>query len=483
MLPPTPHNNERAPDVGEQALPAADEIAELEPEAVDNFMFEVSARDSSADSSAGTRSKLPHEQTEPTSAIESASQGPVPITSFPDVSADPQPKFPKAGADERRTRTAPRSKSRKPLHVSLSPGKSTPSPTPSTSDQKLPTSKTSSSIRKTPSWVVSLLAHGVVLIVLSFATLATIDRQDDLGLLASAPPIEQVEEFTDIPIDFTEELESLEEDLQSELIDPGLAAVGELAVESALADVSGETAVSLDEFGEMGSLFGDDGNGLSGFGEGLGAAATTSLFGTQVEANRVLFVVDNSGGMRRGELEMLIEELLRSVAAMSPKQQFYVLFYSDTVYPLFYPQPATEFVRATPENKERLQQWLGSVEFCIGNAVDQVIEAATRIRPEVVYLLTDGELQTTKTGWKFKLLLGGTDREFAIHTIGLGTGNDTVAADQLQQVADANRGTFRAVEISPDAAARANAHPRPYHQKPSGGIWGAKVGVFGRSSR
>ena len=51
---------------------------------------------------------------------------------------------------------------------------------------------------------------------------------------------------------------------------------------------------------------------------------------------------------------------------MTKDQSFYIVFYSDQAYPMFYPQNELHFVKATPENKQRLVPWLQTLELCSG---------------------------------------------------------------------------------------------------------------------
>ena len=323
----------------------------------------------------------------------------------------------------------------------------------------------------TPPWLVSLAVHAAVLLVLSFFTLATLQREDLALWASSAPRDEFIEEFPELEIDPSVELDALDTELPTELEDPGLASFGDLSAEAELSEVSANVSLAASELGEMGNLFGNEGHALSDLGAGDGGA-TTTFFGTEVKANRVLFMLDNSGGMGfNGKFETLVVELLRSVDSMDPKQQFYVIFYSDTVYPLYFPHSEMRFVRATTANKQRLRDWLGTVELCMGNAIDVAIEAADVIRPDIVCLLTDGELFTTQK--KKSIMLDGSDRRYPIHTFGMGIGREKYA-EQLQLVADANRGTYRAVQVSPEAVKLSKTIRRPYHdwKNGPGSVWG-----------
>ena len=325
-----------------------------------------------------------------------------------------------------------------------------------------------------PSWLMSLLLHVLLILPLGFLGLASShEKQEVRDWTPSAIPNEEIESLEDIEIDPLEEIVSEDEELSSEVADSGMADWDDLTVESLLANNSADLATISQGLDEIGLLLGEDGSGLASLGEGPGTAATASFFGTQVEGKRILYMLDNSGGMKKGKFETLVEELLKSVDALQPRQQFYVIFYSDTVYPLFYPRSATNFVRATKKNKDFLRAWLDTVELCLGNSIDEALAAANVIEPDVVFLLSDGKLFTTDA--KERILLEGAGRNFPINTFGMGVKEGSTAAEELQLVADANRGTYRAIQVSPEARDAAKKKLRPYHRERPGTVWGLTV--------
>ncbi len=344
--------------------------------------------------------------------------------------------------------------------------------------------------RQSSWWITSLGVHVLLLVFLAFSTLAVM-QEEELELYASPAVYETIEDFEDLEIDPTEELDSLDEELDAELNSPDpdmLANLGSetLSEEPTLSEptlsepllgesASADLASSLDELGQ---LFGDDGTGLSGLDNELGigtGGAMAKFFGTEIKARRILYMLDNSGGMRKGgKFEALVSELQASVSRLQPKQRFYIVFYSDTVYPLFFPYSVREFIKSTPKSQKKLGAWLDSVELCGGNAIDEALAAAEVIRPDAIFLLTDGDLFTTPK--KKALLLNSTDRSYAIHTFGLGVGKQTKTAEGLKQVAEANGGTFRAIKVTDEMKELAEEKERPYHNKKPGPVWGLKVG-------
>ena len=318
--------------------------------------------------------------------------------------------------------------------------------------------------------------HLLAIFAFACLTFTTIENQVDFTLALEPASIAEAEiELQEISIDPLPDLDVDENQLASDIQQSSLVMADELSAEVALADlssISGSQKIGLEEFS---GLFGSQGRGLS---EMIPSAEklTASFFGTKVEGHRIVYVVDNSGGMRGGELETLVEELMLSVESLSSEQMFYVIFYSDMLYPLFYPHPVQRFVPADDRYKLRSRRWLETVELCLGNEVDKAIDAAGMIRPDVVYLLTDGDLDSTRDQRRLGFLLNTRGRNFKIHTFGLGTGEKGRAAEKLQQVAEANGGTFRAIKISTNAKNAALEKKRPYHDKQPGKVWGLKVG-------
>jgi von Willebrand factor type A domain len=326
--------------------------------------------------------------------------------------------------------------------------------------------------RKMPSWLGSGLFHLAAIVPLGFMTIPGLQQSFDFTLSLNSDPglIEEVA-IADIDVEALADFDGVENQLAAEVVQTSYTA-NELNAEAALSELSSSSLADA-AANDVAGLFGSE--GLSEM-VPSGDKLTASFFGTKVEGRRILYVLDNSGGMKDGGLETLVDELLRSVESLSPKQEFYVIFYSDMVYPLFHPRSIERFVPANDRFKERLKKWLDSVELSVGNSVDQAILAASVIRPDAVYLLTDGDVNTTPDGRKLDALLDTTGRDFPIHTFGIGMGDSTKAADNLRRVAEANGGTFRIVDVSDEAKTRAKTMNRPYHNKEPGRDWGLNVG-------
>jgi hypothetical protein len=326
-----------------------------------------------------------------------------------------------------------------------------------------------------PALIASTGFNCLVIGLLLAGKLPGIEPLDEL-LWSTAPPLEEVA-FSEVDFETPEEELPVDgDDVADELIDPGMASFGELESAAALADVGAEATLSAGSLGgDMGALFGESGAGLAKFDDGLGGAPTARFFGQEIEGRRIVFVLDNSGSMQNGRLETVIAELLRCVDSLRDNQEFYVIFHSDAVYPLFYPDPVDRYLRPTKANKRMLARWLDSVELCLGDSVDEAIAMAAMIEPDTVFLLSDGRIQGNKT---IRYLLAGETRNFPIHTFAVGMGGSVAGRRNLADVAAANGGEFRESEIPDEMRDLARRELRPYHSDQPGPVWGRRVKPF-----
>jgi hypothetical protein len=352
--------------------------------------------------------------------------------------------------------------------------------------------------RRISAWSASAVVHAALFAGAALIIIPPRVQRDVLEFVMAEPGVEELD-LAEVVSDEQPPLEAVG-DASAEgsltptvggdpaaLIDPGLPTLGMEAGSGALGDITSEIALVSAGGGAIegppggrGGTGGGTGNGTggsAGFGTGLGAAPTAEFFGTKIDGNRIVFVLDNSGSMQQGRLETVNAELMRSVESLTPKQSFYVVFYSDQAYPLFYPDPAEEFVRPTDRNKAELARWLETVELCLGDAVQEALAGAISIEPDTVILLSDGRIQGEK---KMRFLLEAGGGDFPIHTVGVGLGKAAVASRRnLQMIAEANGGEFREASVPQEMKELALTKPRPYHSSAPGPVWGRNVKGWG----
>ena len=457
--------------------------ADLEEKAVENFSFHVSPNiraDEAEESPPVTptpksrRSPAKHRRPQ-SSNTEAETTTP---ESTPREAQEELPPLARKTAVSNRMSNRPQAKPRQRKRVSPQ-AKTNQTATTDRSKRNPKTKGRLSLWRRRPALTISLGFHSVLILMMSFMGFA-ITEPDNFLLWASTPPNEPIDEFQDLEIESQLELEELETPLPTQLEDSGMASLGEVATDSLLPDHAELGPIAGDSIGDWGSMFGEEGSGLDELGSGQGNALT-SFFGTKSNARRVVFVIDNTGSMRRGGLETVIVEMTKTVEQLDRRQEFYVLFFGDQVYPLFFPRSINEFVRPTKENKQKLRQWLDTVEFCTGGVwqLTQALEAAYKLRPDVVYLLTDGRhWDMVRADYKVEAVRNlrsvANPQGIPVHTLGMGCETD-LERDNLFQVARANGGTFREVKVSPAMLELAYAKKRAYHINGPGTVWGTLV--------
>ena len=154
-------------------------------------------------------------------------------------------------------------------------------------------------------------------------------------------------------------------------------------IEQIVEDPTALLGVGLAEFG--------DGFGLGGSGAGMGGG---QFFGVQAKGNAFVYVIDGSTSMRsRGKWETCKRELIRSVRRLRGSQRFYVYIFSrDTVRMFDSARVPMRLEPVTSENVKKMEDWLNRYQLTSGTYPrSAVVEALEKLRPDVVYLLSDGE--------------------------------------------------------------------------------------------
>jgi len=347
--------------------------------------------------------------------------------------------------------------------------------------RKSRTRVSSRAVLRQPGWMISILAHMVLLLLLAFGTFVTL--QNPTPLIASGA-IEGVDDEFDALADLELETVEIEDALLSEVAFETLATeVNELDIEpfdsldfaaGSSADTMGATDLATLDVGSlMAGMGGADGEGDGAQGGGPPRSikpGEASFFGAKSRGNRFAFVVDNSGTMKQGRMETAFMELMRSVESMKGDQHFYVIFYSDQPYPLFYPESAEDMVPATRENKRKLGDWLATVELCQGGELNDAVDMAASLSPSAVYVLSDGDIVDSRIE---RLLKAADDRPFPIHTFGM-TVRNPAHAQKLAAIARAHGGGYIPVSVAPAAVQMSLGRPINYNRE-AGPVWGTKV--------
>ena len=198
--------------------------------------------------------------------------------------------------------------------------------------------------------------------------------------------------------------------------------------------------------------------------------AKVKFFGAKTEAIDFVFVIDNSNSMTKGRFETALNELVKAVNNLNKRQKFYVIFYSDTAYPLFHPQPPRTLVPATQQNKQLLVRWLQSVPLCLRTDGMEALRMGLSLKPDVMFVLGDGAFTDGASKYFTKNPANGV----IVHTLGMEVNPKN--AETFLQLAKAHGGTYQDVGVHPQAALIAKQFPRKRNNSRNG-FWGLKLPI------
>src|SRR5690606_30672436 len=107
----------------------------------------------------------------------------------------------------------------------------------------------------------------------------------------------------------------------------------------------------------------------------------------------VVFVVDASRSMNhphdsdaKTRFRRVKLEILNALATMDPETSFYIIFFNIDAMPM----PASHPQAATPANLQRMGQWMAQLKADRETDPRRALALALRMRPDVIYFLTDG---------------------------------------------------------------------------------------------
>jgi hypothetical protein len=283
-----------------------------------------------------------------------------------------------------------------------------------------------------PAWLVSLVLHLTLVLLLAIVQVIsgngwrdagivlncetnTGSGPDEDGMLAASievpSALEPSPEVETVPTELTHLQPQPESSSSIDLVDPA-AKLGAILGAPEGAPTGG-------------GLDGDDAAGPA-------AAVKTAIFGLAAEGETFVYVFDRSESMNstltytsEGEtvfsvtpLQAAKEELLRSLNDLDRGQQFHILFYNHEVW-MFDAGRAgnNRLLPASRENKRKANNFVYSV-YGDGNTQHvKPLEIALRLKPDVIFLLTDGEEKDDPTESQLKRLTKLNDGRTKINVI------------------------------------------------------------------
>jgi hypothetical protein len=312
-----------------------------------------------------------------------------------------------------------------------------------------------------PSWMVSLVFHLALVLAAALLTFSIEDEPVKRFLIADSSDTPH-QEFEEIVFETEQDMEQFEmKAIPTPDLMAGAADFGEIeGSETPTSNVAVGLANTDAQIAEIGTLFGTGGQGMARAGEGLSG----EFFGVRATGSRFVFVVDSSMSMKSGKFEAACQELVYAVSRLTEEQSFYVIFFDWDAYRMFdLENPEPRMLRATPQNIQRLQRWLPSVELELKTNPLESMEYAMKLMPDAIYVLSDGVF--TDSGkmvrWLKKVNLvedeiDGVKPVVTVHTIGFYTSDDGT----LETMAKTYGGTYRFVPRPADLKKGPKRRPR-----------------------
>lgn len=161
-----------------------------------------------------------------------------------------------------------------------------------------------------------------------------------------------------------------------------------------------------------------------------------TFFGVPIKSNsRIVFVIDRSGSMT-DSMAHCKWELARAIASLTEDQSFQVMFYSSG--------PAVvmgdgEMALALDVNKKAAIEFIKSIAPIGQTDPSDALTRAFQLKPDTIYLLTDGEFEPSVMDL---LLTLNSGLKVTVHTICFIYSN---GERLLQEIARTHKGTYRFV--------------------------------------
>jgi len=182
--------------------------------------------------------------------------------------------------------------------------------------------------------------------------------------------------------------------------------------------------------------------GPEGFGTGSGRGS--GFFGVGGEARKIVYVVDRSGSMT-SSIDYVKLELKRSIDELGEEKEFHIIFYSSGP-PV--EMPTRRLVNATDRDKQRAFEFVDGIIAQGETDPSKALERAFEVKPELIYLLTDGEFDKAMVDLLKRL---NRDQKITVHTIGFWSwrsrqDSDPPSGEEVMKImADQNGGNYKAI--------------------------------------
>ncbi|MEM1208153.1 MAG: hypothetical protein AAGI54_02705 [Planctomycetota bacterium] len=218
-------------------------------------------------------------------------------------------------------------------------------------------------------WLVSLVAHAVLVLATVFIVWSTVIVPDDdeviipsLDFNPNATPQLQQSEVQRLDRNRPQRRRTVQRTQRLTELTRNVGATDQL-LQEALSEPDNPFSEAADEAAQFNATF----------------------FGTRGNARRIIFVIDASGSVI-DVFHFIKRELQRSINRLSEQQEFQIIL-SQGGRPV--EMPPAQWKRATATNKAAAIDWIEKQTATDAGSNQRAIEVALRYRPQLMFLLSD----------------------------------------------------------------------------------------------
>jgi len=177
-----------------------------------------------------------------------------------------------------------------------------------------------------------------------------------------------------------------------------------------------------------------------------GEKAQVSLFGVNAEGTKFVYVLDRSGSTDGKVLNAAKAEILASITKIDDVHQFQLVVYNHRPKAFNPAGPHGQLAFGTDANRAEVKRFLDSLEADGGTDHVAALTQAIRMRPDVIFLLTDGDKPYVTAHDLARIDRIGPG--IMIHTIQFGEGPQTAGRGWMGKLARQSGGEYRYVDAT-----------------------------------
>ncbi len=177
-----------------------------------------------------------------------------------------------------------------------------------------------------------------------------------------------------------------------------------------------------------------------------GEKAQVSLFGVKAQGAKFVYVLDRSGSTDGKLLAAAKAEILASIEKIDDVHQFQLVVYNERPKAFNPAGPSGQLAFGTDANRSEVKRFLGTFEADGGTDHVAALSMAIRMRPDVVFLLTDGDKPLVTAQELARIDRVGPG--IVIHAIQFGEGPHRDANGWMGKLARQSGGEYRYVDTT-----------------------------------